>query len=219
MSLMQAPKNGLFYVLEAAKGKLLAGKPYMPPLNWASGRGPADRPAGRESGGPLRHDRQAVHRRAIGARRAQLASDVLQPRTGLIYTPVVENSLAFNMDPKYQMRDLGLNGGTGASPATVYEDLHSTAPRSASGCCWPGIRSSGRRSGVPAIWAAWARACCRPPAAWSSRARPTARCAPTTIATASCCGPADAGRRRGGAHDLSGRRRAVRRAAGRLRHP
>jgi quinohemoprotein ethanol dehydrogenase len=34
---MQAPKNGLFYVIEAATGKLLAGKPYVPTVNWMTG--------------------------------------------------------------------------------------------------------------------------------------------------------------------------------------
>ena len=34
---MHAPKNGMFYVLEAATGKLLSGKPYVPTLNWMTG--------------------------------------------------------------------------------------------------------------------------------------------------------------------------------------
>jgi quinohemoprotein ethanol dehydrogenase len=34
---MHAPKNGMFYVLEASTGKLLAGKPYVPTVNWMSG--------------------------------------------------------------------------------------------------------------------------------------------------------------------------------------
>jgi len=34
---MHAPKNGMFYVLDAATGKLLSGKPYVPTLNWMTG--------------------------------------------------------------------------------------------------------------------------------------------------------------------------------------
>ena len=34
---MHAPKNGMFNVLDAATGKLLAGKPYVPTLNWMTG--------------------------------------------------------------------------------------------------------------------------------------------------------------------------------------
>ena len=34
---IHAPKNGMFYVIDAASGKLLAGKPYVPTLNWMTG--------------------------------------------------------------------------------------------------------------------------------------------------------------------------------------
>jgi alcohol dehydrogenase (cytochrome c)/quinohemoprotein ethanol dehydrogenase len=34
---MHAPKNGMFYVLNAATGRLLAGKPYVPTVNWMTG--------------------------------------------------------------------------------------------------------------------------------------------------------------------------------------
>ena len=34
---MHAPKNGVFYVIEAATGKLLSGKPYVPTVNWMTG--------------------------------------------------------------------------------------------------------------------------------------------------------------------------------------
>jgi PQQ-dependent dehydrogenase (methanol/ethanol family) len=34
---MHAPKNGMFYVFDASTGKLLAGKPYVPTLNWMTG--------------------------------------------------------------------------------------------------------------------------------------------------------------------------------------
>jgi quinohemoprotein ethanol dehydrogenase len=34
---MHAPKNGVFYVLEASTGKLLSGKPYVPTVNWMTG--------------------------------------------------------------------------------------------------------------------------------------------------------------------------------------
>ena len=35
--LMHAPKNGMFYVLDAFTGKLLAAKPYVPTVNWMTG--------------------------------------------------------------------------------------------------------------------------------------------------------------------------------------
>lgn len=42
--LMHAPKNGMFYVLDAATGKLLAGKPFVPTLNWTTGLDATGRP-------------------------------------------------------------------------------------------------------------------------------------------------------------------------------
>ncbi|MDR2216102.1 MAG: PQQ-dependent dehydrogenase, methanol/ethanol family [Nevskiaceae bacterium] len=34
---MQAPKNGVFYVIEAATGKVQSADPYVPEINWATG--------------------------------------------------------------------------------------------------------------------------------------------------------------------------------------
>jgi quinohemoprotein ethanol dehydrogenase len=41
---MHAPKNGMFYELDAFTGKLLAAKPYVPTLNWMTGLDPNGRP-------------------------------------------------------------------------------------------------------------------------------------------------------------------------------
>ncbi|HTV50615.1 MAG TPA: PQQ-dependent dehydrogenase, methanol/ethanol family, partial [Steroidobacteraceae bacterium] len=41
---MHAPKNGMFYVLDATSGQLLAAKPYVPTLNWMSGLDAKGRP-------------------------------------------------------------------------------------------------------------------------------------------------------------------------------
>lgn len=37
---MHAPKNGFFYVLDAATGKFISGKPFVDGINWASGLDP-----------------------------------------------------------------------------------------------------------------------------------------------------------------------------------
>ncbi len=34
---MQAPKNGVFYVIEVGTGKVLSADPYVPSINWATG--------------------------------------------------------------------------------------------------------------------------------------------------------------------------------------
>ena len=41
---MHAPKNGVFYVVEASTGKLISGKPYVPTVNWMSGLDEKGRP-------------------------------------------------------------------------------------------------------------------------------------------------------------------------------
>lgn len=41
---MHAPKNGVFYVLDAYTGKLISGKPYVPTVNWMSGLDEKGRP-------------------------------------------------------------------------------------------------------------------------------------------------------------------------------
>lgn len=41
---LHAPKNGMFYVLDAATGKLLAAKPYVPTVNWNFGLDENGRP-------------------------------------------------------------------------------------------------------------------------------------------------------------------------------
>ncbi|MGH3265205.1 MAG: PQQ-binding-like beta-propeller repeat protein, partial [Trebonia sp.] len=41
---MHAPKNGIFYVLDAATGKLLSAKPFVPTVNWMTGFNAKGRP-------------------------------------------------------------------------------------------------------------------------------------------------------------------------------
>ena len=76
--IMQAPKNGYFYVLDATSGELLSAKPIVP-AQLVDRHRHEDRPADHESGSALRRDGQGLHCRAALRRRAQLASDVVQP--------------------------------------------------------------------------------------------------------------------------------------------
>jgi alcohol dehydrogenase (cytochrome c)/quinohemoprotein ethanol dehydrogenase len=41
---MHAPKNGMFYELDAASGKLLSAKPYVPSVNWMTGLDESGKP-------------------------------------------------------------------------------------------------------------------------------------------------------------------------------
>ena len=79
--LMQAPKNGFFYVLDRQTGELISAKNYID-RELGERRRPGNRPADRRSRGAVLCDRQAFHRAAGTVRRPQLAADGLQPRHG-----------------------------------------------------------------------------------------------------------------------------------------
>jgi PQQ-dependent dehydrogenase (methanol/ethanol family) len=126
--LMQVSKNGFFYALDAASGKLLRAKNYTT-VTWAtgvdmqSGR-PIEVPEARfgKTGKPV-----VVQPGGQGAHSWHPMS--FSRRTGLLYTPMVETSTAFAPDPAYVPREGVGNAGTGRAPASVYDGLHGDVPR------------------------------------------------------------------------------------------
>ena len=66
--IMQAPKNGFFYVLDRATGEFISAQPYTQ-INWATGLDPHTGRPDRESAGALRRDRQALDCHAGAVRR------------------------------------------------------------------------------------------------------------------------------------------------------
>src|SRR5690606_37775613 len=125
---MQAPKNGFFYVLDAATGKLLSAKNFVR-VNWASHIDLASgRPVERLE---ARYDRTGqpsiVEPSAQGAHSWHSMS--FSPRTNLVYLPMVETSMAMVTDPDYQPRPMAGNTGLGRAPTDLYDKLKSDAPR------------------------------------------------------------------------------------------
>jgi quinohemoprotein ethanol dehydrogenase len=126
--LMQVSKNGFFYALNAATGKLLRADKYTT-VSWASrvdmttGR-PVENPEARfgKTGKPV-----IVQPGGQGAHSWHPFS--FSRHTGLVYTPIVETSTAFAPDPNYVAREGVGNSATGRAPPTLYEDLHSDAPK------------------------------------------------------------------------------------------
>jgi quinohemoprotein ethanol dehydrogenase len=95
--LMQAPKNGFFYVLDRATGQLLSATAYAP-MNWATG---IDMLTGR----PIENKAVAYNKgmtevwpSPIGAHNWQPMS--FNPKSGLVYIPVQEQPQAFLNDPR-----------------------------------------------------------------------------------------------------------------------
>lgn len=108
--LMQAPKNGFFYVLDRATGKLLSAKPFAP-TTWASG-------IDLKSGRPIENP---------GARYSETGKPFLQmpgplgahswypmsysPRTGLVYLPTQSLAFLYAPDGAFKHNRRGWNLG------------------------------------------------------------------------------------------------------------
>ena len=78
--IMQANKNGFYYVIDRVTGQFISAQPFSQ-VTWAKGIDPKNGPADRESGGATTAtdaDLDFARRR----RRAQLVADVLQSDDG-----------------------------------------------------------------------------------------------------------------------------------------
>lgn len=110
--LMQAPKNGFFYVVDRTNGKLINASQFIPGVNWATGYGPDGRPienpAARyyKTGKPF----LAVPS-AIAAHNWQPMS--FNPKVGLAFVPaqIVGAGYLAASDPLNQAKPIGFNVG------------------------------------------------------------------------------------------------------------
>ena len=126
--LMQASKNGFFYVLNAYTGKLLRADPFTT-VTWATG---VDMRTGRPIEVP--EARFGKTGKAAVVQPGGQGAHAWHPmsfsrRTGLVYLPMVETLTAFAPDPTWQIRANTANAGTGRAAPEVYEGLHEDAPR------------------------------------------------------------------------------------------
>jgi PQQ-dependent dehydrogenase (methanol/ethanol family) len=114
--LMQAPKNGFFYVLDRSTGKLISAKNLVPmaktadtpkgaPISWAygidmaTGR-PLENPEARYENGT----RVTVHPVGPGAHGWQPMA--MSRQTGWIYLPIQDFAITYETDPSYEYRPL-----------------------------------------------------------------------------------------------------------------
>jgi alcohol dehydrogenase (cytochrome c)/quinohemoprotein ethanol dehydrogenase len=118
--LMQAPKNGFFFVLDRATGKLISAKNYVP-INWASGFDVA-------TGRPIENPESRYYRTGkmflgspgpIGAHNWHpMAYD---PKQGLVFIPAINSAFPFIHKPDWKANKHGFNVGldlaSGAMPA------------------------------------------------------------------------------------------------------
>ncbi len=113
--IMQAPKNGFFYVLDRLTGELLSADP-ITRLTWASGVDLA-------TGKPIetKHARYTDALTTIapgpgGAHNWQPMS--FNPETGLVYVPVSESTFAYGRDPSFVFRPRAWNLGIDLAAST-----------------------------------------------------------------------------------------------------
>lgn len=126
--LMQAAKNGYFYVWDAKTGEVISAKNYVT-VTWSTGIDPK---TGRPYINPdALYDEPGkvviVQPGAQGAHSWHPMS--FNPLTGLVYTTAVETSMAMTGAPEYRHQPMGANTGLGRPPANVYEERGSKAPR------------------------------------------------------------------------------------------
>jgi PQQ-dependent dehydrogenase (methanol/ethanol family) len=120
--LMQAPKNGFFYVLDRATGELICGKPYAA-VNWAepnldakTGR-PAENPQARygETGKPW-----IALPGPSGAHNWQPMA--YSPVTHLVYIPSIQAAFVMIAQRNFQHRSVGWNTGVDFNAGSLPED-------------------------------------------------------------------------------------------------
>ena len=109
--LMQANKNGFFYVLDRQTGKLISAQNFTP-INWARG---VDPNTGRPIESPdIRYEQTgkpaSLLPGALGAHSWQAMA--FNPKTGLVYIPAQEIGMTYETVKDYKPAALGWNIGT-----------------------------------------------------------------------------------------------------------
>ena len=122
--LMQAPKNGFFYVLDRATGELISAAPYTD-VTWATG---IDMKTGRPIETPNARylTPGMVKPGPLGGHNWQPMS--FNPKTGLVYIPAQDNAFAYADDAKFTPRPDGWNTGVDFAAARTAPGLKPTPP-------------------------------------------------------------------------------------------
>ncbi|MFT5501243.1 MAG: quinohemoprotein ethanol dehydrogenase [Woeseiaceae bacterium] len=108
--IMQAPKNGFFYVIDRETGEFISAENIMP-VNWATH---IDQETGRPVEAPgARYDEVGIAKKISpgpgGAHNWQPMS--FSPDTGLVYLPAKQEPEIYRLDEEFQARSIGTNFG------------------------------------------------------------------------------------------------------------
>ncbi|NKF23510.1 PQQ-dependent dehydrogenase, methanol/ethanol family [Solimonas marina] len=119
--LMQAPKNGFFYVLDRTNGKLISAKPYVT-VNWASG---IDLKTGKPNFNPDA-DYAKTGKTWLAMPGALGAHDWMpmayNPGTGYVYIPMFELGFPYLTDRNFEPKKKGVNLGVDLSALNLPDD-------------------------------------------------------------------------------------------------
>ncbi len=107
-TLMQAPKNGFFYVLDRETGEFLSGEPFVR-VTWADGLDAKGRPI-EAPGQDFRDGLRFVQPTFFGGHNWQSMS--FSPDTGLVYIPAQEILGAYMLDGAFRRTARDFNVGT-----------------------------------------------------------------------------------------------------------
>jgi quinohemoprotein ethanol dehydrogenase len=106
--LMQAPKNGFFYVLDRMNGELLSAQAFVP-ISWAK---EVDKKTGRPVESPgMRYEKAPAFMKPgpLGAHNWQPMS--FNPQTGLVYIPAQDTIFIYSPDKNFQYKPGTWNTG------------------------------------------------------------------------------------------------------------
>ncbi len=124
--LMQAPKNGFFYVIDRATGKLISAKNFVP-VNWATG---IDMATGR----PIEVRNVRYEEGPFTAWPGPVGGHGWQPmayspRTGLVYIPAIHTSFTYANEEVFRYRQGAWNMGVAmAGPPSIKTVINGLPP-------------------------------------------------------------------------------------------
>ncbi len=113
--LMQAPKQGFFYVIDRTSGKLISAGKFVDHNTWASR---IDLATGRPvllANADYDKQPRLITPNAVAAHSWQPMS--YNPMTGLAYFPVLQNWYAYEIQPNYRPQKFRMSWGTNAPPS------------------------------------------------------------------------------------------------------
>ncbi len=116
--LLQAPKNGFFFVIDRETGEFLSAQPIVP-VSWATGYDARGRPIEAD----VDYRERAVFTRPSPYGAHSWPPMSFHPETGLVYLPVSDMGFAFKLDPSWSYRRGDWNTGIDAGAfATAPDD-------------------------------------------------------------------------------------------------